>query len=63
MCAINPKRQMHFTLSVYTSIEMTEARFASLVAEAALTAEIQLNGEAGTLLRWHINEIGELPNE
>jgi hypothetical protein len=54
MCALNPKRQMHFTLSVYTSIDMIEEEFRSLVLNEATVTEIILN--KSNKLRWHINE-------
>jgi len=54
MCAINPKRQRHFILSVYTSLEMTEAEWAVLVMGKVLEVENDLNKDAR--LRWHVKE-------
>jgi hypothetical protein len=55
MCAINPKRQRHFKLSVYTSADMTEEEFEDLVRTRALATEILLNGDGR--LRWHLSEM------
>jgi hypothetical protein len=52
MCAINPKHEHHFVLSVYTSHGMTTEEFNQMVAESALNLEMKLN-ENGRL-RWHI---------
>lgn len=54
MCAINPKRQKHLTLSVYTTADLSEEEFTQLVAEKALTMEVKLNEDMR--LRWHITE-------
>jgi hypothetical protein len=54
MCAINPKHQHHFTLSVFTSIDMTEEQFLELTRIKAIELEINLNSDFR--LRWHIKE-------
>lgn len=52
MCAINPKRQMTFVLSVYTAHEMTDEQWDEAVMKRVLDAEIKLNEDG--LLRWHV---------
>jgi len=54
MCAINPKYQKHFRLSVYTShaIDMTEGEFLNLTLDKLLHMEQNLNEDMR--LRWHI---------
>jgi hypothetical protein len=52
MCAINPKQQRHFTLSVYTSIVMSEEEFLDLVCRKTLAVELALNEDFR--LRWHV---------
>ena len=54
MCAINPKHQRHFTLSVYTSLDMTQEQFDELVRTHACVMEMELNSDMR--LRWHIKE-------
>ena len=54
MCAINPKHQKHFSLSVYTSVDMGDARFENEVARKLLGLEIMLNRDME--FRWHIKE-------
>lgn len=54
MCAINPKREQHFTLSAYTSIDMTQGQFIEIILEKVLEMESKLNEDAR--LRWHIKE-------
>lgn len=55
MCAINPKHERHFTLSVYTSLNMPETDFVKLVLDAAIAMEMEWNKDAR--LRWHIGEV------
>jgi hypothetical protein len=55
MCAINPKRQRHFKLSVYTSLEMTQEEFDNLVRTKVVAAEMGMNQDMR--LRWHVEEI------
>jgi len=55
MCAINPKRERHFTLSVYTTMDMTDEQFDHLVATKAVIAEAELNQDMR--LRWHVKEM------
>jgi hypothetical protein len=57
MCAINPKRQRHFTLSVYTSVTMTVEEWDELVQSKLFEVEQQLN--ADMRLRWHVKDRGE----
>ena len=54
MCAINPKHQLHFKLSVYTSLDMSEQEFGILVLEKMTNLEVKLNQDMR--LRWHIKE-------
>jgi hypothetical protein len=54
MCAISPKHQKHFTLSVYTSLNMTEEEFLELIYAKVMLSEIELNADAR--LRWHVKE-------
>lgn len=62
MCAINPKREMHLTLSVYTGHEMSKNEFETLAIAAALNTEIKLNEDAR--LRWHLTmQEGSVGNE
>jgi hypothetical protein len=53
MCAIYPKHEKHFTLSVFTSLDMSEESFRELVCEKVVKIEMQLN--ADMRLRWHVN--------
>jgi len=53
MCAINPKHQQHYTISVYTSIPMPEVDFNELVANKILAVENMLNLDMR--LRWHVS--------
>lgn len=53
MCAINPKRQSELTLKVYTTKDMTDEDWQSLVAQKATEAEQSLNSDAR--LRWHVS--------
>lgn len=54
MCAINPIRQKHFKLSVYTSDRnISKEDFDNLVTEIVLRLEMKLN-ERGNL-RWHVS--------
>ena len=57
MCAINPKRQAHFKLSVYTAHEMTDEAWEDLTTSALIEAELKLN-ESGRL-RWHVSPVSE----
>ena len=52
MCAINPKRQQHYTISIYTSLNMTQEEFDELVAQKLIAVENLLNTDSR--LRWHI---------
>ena len=61
MCAINPKHQKHFKLSVYTSVAMAPEVFDDLVRELAFKAELQLNEYMG--FRWHVEELREKRRE
>ena len=54
MCAINPKREKHFTISVYTALDMTEEEFNYLVLNMLMGTEMALN--ADMRLRWHIKD-------
>lgn len=55
MCAINPKHQHHFTLSVYTSDgNISEENFKAFVCHKVLEMEVTLNED--TRLRWHVKE-------
>jgi hypothetical protein len=54
MCAINPKHQKHFRISVYTSEDITEEAFRLRVLNKVLATEMALNADAR--LRWHITE-------
>ena len=54
MCAINPKREKHFTISVYTSLNIPEEEFNHLVAEMLVKTEMALNMDMR--LRWHVKE-------
>jgi len=54
MCAINPKHERHFTISVYTSLDMTEKDFIYLVSEMLVKTEMALNMDMR--LRWHVKE-------
>jgi len=54
MCAINPKRERHFILSVYTTVEMTKEQFDHLAAEKAVIMEAELNQDMR--LRWHVKD-------
>jgi len=54
MCAINPKRQRHFTVSVYTSATLTDEQWDEMVADKLLHVEIWLNEDM--MLRWHIKD-------
>jgi hypothetical protein len=55
MCAINPKQQHHFTLSVYTSVDMEHDEFMTRIAEKVMEAEQMLNQDMR--LRWRIEEV------
>lgn len=55
MCAINPKHQHHFKLSVYTSLNVTPEQFENYVMHKLLELEAKLNEDAR--LRWHITEM------
>jgi len=59
MCAINPKHQMHFTISVYTSIDLGQAVFESIVAAKLIETEAHLNDDMR--LRWHISDGRDKP--
>lgn len=55
MCAINPKFQKHFRLSVYTSNpKVTEKEFQEAVLFVVTSMERRLNKSG--LMRWHVNE-------
>ena len=54
MCAINPKHQKHFTISVYTSQNIPEWEFNGMVTDELIDIEIRLNKDAK--LRWHVKE-------
>jgi len=54
MCAINPKHERHFTISVYTSLDMPEEEFNYLVSEMLVKTELALNMDMR--LRWHVKE-------
>ena len=54
MCAINPKRQAHFTVSIYTSLDMDESEFMNLVGNKLVELEAELNRDMR--LRWHVSE-------
>jgi hypothetical protein len=54
MCAINPKHEKHFTISVYTSLEIPEEDFRELVYEMLVRTEMTLNLDMR--LRWHVKE-------
>ena len=54
MCAINTKRQRHFTISVYTTAELTDRQWDEAVADKLFNIEQWLNQDA--TLRWHIKE-------
>ena len=56
MCAINPKHEWHFTLSVYTSLDITKEQFQDLVISKVLELEARLNSDAR--LRWHVKDGG-----
>ena len=56
MCAINPKRQHQFLLTVYTSHDMDEETFLSRIRDLVLETEQRLNLPGH--LRWHITEYG-----
>jgi len=57
MCAINPKHQHHYKLSVYTSHDMSEEDFATLVIGKVVELEMKLNEDMR--LRWHVEDITE----
>ncbi len=54
MCAINPKHERHYVLSVYTTMDITKELFDQMVASMAVEAEVLLNTDMR--LRWHIKE-------
>ena len=54
MCAINPKHEKHFTISAYTSLDMTEEEFNHLVSFMLVRTEMALNEDMR--LRWHVKE-------
>jgi len=54
MCAINPKHEKHFTISVYTSLDMTEEEFNNMVRVKLVGAETALNSDMR--LRWHVKD-------
>lgn len=54
MCAINPKRQRTFTLTVYTAHDMTEEHWQELTIHKALNVEQLLNADGRA--RWHLTE-------
>lgn len=54
MCAINPKRQLTFTLTAYTSHDLDEATWLALVMERALNVEQLLNLDGR--VRWHLTQ-------
>jgi hypothetical protein len=55
MCAINPKHQKRFLLTVYTAHKMDDLEFLNLVLAKALDAEIALNADGR--LRWHLEAL------
>jgi hypothetical protein len=57
MCALNPKHEQHFVISVYTSAEMGDEEFKLLVAQKMIQVEAQLNQDMR--LRWHVKETEE----
>ena len=52
MCALNPKRELHFSLAVYTALDMPVDEFRQLVFLKLLEAENRLNTDMR--LRWHV---------
>ena len=54
MCAINPKREMHFKISVYTSLEFQQQLFEDMVRDKIMQAEMDLNKDMR--LRWHVTQ-------
>jgi len=54
ICAINPKHEKHFTISVYTSLDMTEEEFNNMVRVKLVGAETALNSDMR--LRWHVKD-------
>ena len=54
MCAINPKQEAHFTISVYTSLDMDKDEFMNLVGNRLVEMEAELNRDMR--LRWHVKE-------
>ena len=54
MCAINPKRQRHFTLSVYTAADMIDSEWEMLITAKLFDMELRLNSDMR--LRWHIQD-------
>jgi len=58
MCALNPKHEGYFVISVYTSVEMGDKEFKLLVTQKMIEIEAQLNQDMR--LRWHVKETEEL---
>jgi hypothetical protein len=57
MCAINPTHEYHLTISVYTSLKITQEEFRNLTISKLVEAEQQLNADGR--LRFHIQDLDE----
>jgi hypothetical protein len=54
MCAINPRRERHFTVSFYTSHILRDTTWDQLTFQAMLQLEIKLNTDGR--IRVHVSE-------